>query len=232
MEFLRGILDLCFPPATSCALCGARLPSPVRPCDAICETCWSSLPGIKRNFPPIARHAPTGDASTAPQPIPRMRAAGFYRGNLKRAIWGLKYGGQQHLCEPLGALMARAAADIMPADAIVPVPLHRLREQSRGFNQALLMARVVARLSGSVVAAGKLTRARETLPQSSLKPEERRRNVEGAFQIRPPGALAGRRVILVDDVFTTGSTVRECAKTMLACGAVSVDILVCAMVEE
>ncbi|MGE5484585.1 MAG: ComF family protein [Ignavibacteriales bacterium] len=186
-----------------------------------------SLPGIKMDFRPTG----AGHSSSGGQPISRVRAAGLYRGDLKHAIWRFKYGGEQHLCEPLGALIVRVAEDIVPGAAVVPVPLHPAREKRRGFNQALLLAKVVARLSGSVVEAGKLTRVRETLPQSSLKPGERRHNVEGAFRVAPAGALRGLRILLVDDVFTTGSTVRECARTMLACGARSVDVVVCAMVE-
>ncbi len=221
-DILNGILDLCFPPVSACALCGNRLPRPVPLRDSVCSACLDSLQGIRIDLDP---------ASAEWRGFWRIRAAGPYKGNLKQAIWRFKYGGEQHLCQPIGGLMAKAAVDILPFDAVVPVPLHPFRERQRGFNQSLLLARVVANLTKSVVPAGKLIRVRETLPQNSLKPEERRLNVRGAFRVMPPGALAGSRIVLVDDVFTTGSTVTECSRTILSDGAKSVDVVVCAIVE-
>ncbi|MCR4397641.1 MAG: ComF family protein [Firmicutes bacterium] len=158
-----------------------------------------------------------------------MRAAGPYSGALKRAIWKLKYEKRRDLATPLGLLMAGSVEGLGTVDALVPVPLHPRKEAERGFNQSLLLARAVAEEARLGVLAGKLTRVRETLPQNKLNPGRRRQNVEGAFAVAERRVFAGRRILLVDDVLTTGSTAMECSKAIMADGAENVDVLVCAI---
>jgi ComF family protein len=110
-------------------------------------------------------------------------------------------------------------------DLIMPVPLHPSRLRWRGFNQAALLGNAVARRLGRPLDAGSLVRVRETDPQTGKNMRERRQNIRDAFAIRRPARIANRRVLLVDDVMTTGATVDECARTLLAAGARRVDVL-------
>lgn len=113
-------------------------------------------------------------------------------------------------------------------DAIVPVPLHIARLRWRGFNQAVLLARPLARSWRIPLEPLALRRSRPTAPQVGLGEVERRRNIAGAFEIRDAAAIRGRRVLLVDDVFTTGATVEECSRVLLKGGALAVDVAVLA----
>jgi ComF family protein len=116
-------------------------------------------------------------------------------------------------------------------DVVIPVPLHKQRLKERGFNQSLLLAREVARVFGLEVDYRSLKRIRPTRPQVDLKPDERKKNVKGAFDVKSPERVRGRRVLLVDDVFTTGATVSECARVLKKAGA-EVYVLTLARVER
>jgi ComF family protein len=122
----------------------------------------------------------------------------------------------------MGDLMARYLLDTpLPADVLVPVPLHPRRQRARGYNQSLLLAREVSQRLDLPLAAGAVVRRRDTPPQArAAEADARRRNVAGAFDGRP-GAVAGRRVLLVDDVTTTGATLDACARALLAQGVAS-----------
>lgn len=149
-----------------------------------------------------------------------MRSAYYYEGRLLEAIHRFKYGGDMALLKPLGLLLLDGVKVLgeMP-DAIVPVPLHRKRLKERGFNQSLLLARELSRELSIGVDYLNLKRTLHTHPQINLKAKERRQNVRGAFEAVNPSRLRGRRILLVDDVFTTGATVRECAKALKKTGA-------------
>ena len=145
----------------------------------------------------------------------------------------LKFQGKTALARPLGDLMAEVGATMLPVDAVdclVPVPLHPSREAERGFNQSALLANRVSRRWGVPVEARALRRRRVTLPQTDLDASSRRANVRGAFAVSRPGAVDGRHVLLVDDVFTTGATVSECARVLLDAGATAVGVLTVARV--
>jgi ComF family protein len=150
------------------------------------------------------------------------RAAGEYEGALREIIHAMKYDGRRLLARPLGAMMRAAGSDLLrDAACVVPVPLHPWRRMRRGFNQATDLAR---QLEGPVVHA--LWRTRATLPQTRLTGAARRRNVRRAFTLSPLLArsvrrrhLAGRVVVLVDDVRTTGATLDACAAVLKAAGA-------------
>lgn len=144
-------------------------------------------------------------------------------------ILRFKYGGERYLRRPLGLWLAeslRADARLLrqPADALVPVPLHRRRERERGFNQAEALCHRLAKSTGLPVWRA-LRRARPTAQQSRLSREERRRNLSGAFVTVARRAVSGAHLLLVDDVFTTGSTVHECARVLRQAGAASVRVL-------
>lgn len=129
-----------------------------------------------------------------------------------------------------GALLAQlilASVNAVEADVLVPVPLHRGRLGRRGYNQALELAKPLAASWRLPLAAAALSRVRDTAPQSELTAAQRRRNLRGAF-VADASTVRGRRVLLVDDVITTGSTVREAARTLLAAGAAEVRVLAAA----
>lgn len=147
----------------------------------------------------------------------------LFEGPVREAVHRLKYRGQRALAEPLGGLMAdwweRRGAEV---DLIVPVPLHPKRLRERGYNQAALLAKVMARHVGRPLADdGVLVRVRHTRSQMELGEAQRRRNVIGAFRADEVG-VRGRRVLLVDDVCTTGATLEACTDALRAAGAVEV----------
>jgi ComF family protein len=130
------------------------------------------------------------------------------------------------LAGPLGALLLeRTPLAVGVYDIMLPVPLHVQRLRWRGFNQAQLLARPLAHAAGVRLDPYSLERVRPTRPQVELDEKERRHNVAGAFRVLRPKAVAGRRVLLVDDVYTTGATVDECSRVLLRAGAQSVDVL-------
>jgi competence protein ComFC len=139
-----------------------------------------------------------------------------------------KYGRKVSLGKPLGRLMARGCQEFLEAsqiDLILPVPLHSKRLRWRGFNQSLLLARQVSRMYEAPVDPFLLYRNRETPPQTQLTEEERRKNVRGAFAINAGRTLKDRRVLLVDDVYTSGATVNECSRVLVRAGAREVYVL-------
>lgn len=157
----------------------------------------------------------------------------LYDGAARAALLRFKLADRQHLAVMMAAAMARAAsADelLQPGVLLVPVPLHRWRLWRRGFNQALLLARELSKASGAALSVDGLRRVRATRPSVGLGPAARAANVRGAFRVRDAAAVAGRAVVLVDDVLTSGATATACTKALLAAGAASVDILTYARV--
>jgi ComF family protein len=148
-----------------------------------------------------------------------VRSAAPDDGWLRVAVRSFKYAGETARAGHLGALLLPVLAGLDPIDALVPVPLHPRRERKRGYNQARLLAAVAGRSAGIPVVEA-LVRTRPTAQQVGLDAESRRANVRGAFAIRDGAAIAGCRVVLVDDVLTTGSTLGNCAETLVAGGAV------------
>lgn len=162
------------------------------------------------------------------------RAATLYgpAGPAREAILAFKHTGRDTLGRHLAELMAERSGPILaegPWDVLVPVPLHPRRERQRGFNQAAFLARRVGRRAGLPVAARALRRVRATPPQSG-DPAERRRNVRDAFSVARHSQVAGRHVLLVDDVLTTGATANECARTLRRAGARRVGVYTLARV--
>jgi ComF family protein len=169
---------------------------------------------------------PTSDlcprCQTVPLQIERIRSAVFYEGVLRRAVHKFKYEGITALAAPLGGLMTESwSRHALPTDVVVPVPLHEDRLRERGFNQAALLARELSQEAGLPVDEETLVRHRSTASQVGLDAEERVTNVRGAFRCTSK-ALERRRVLLVDDLCTTGSTLEACAVALREGGASSV----------
>ena len=156
---------------------------------------------------------------------------GPYEGILREWIHLYKYGRVKTMAQPLGELLAEAVPPEEPFDAVVPVPLHWIRRWRRGFNQSELLARGLARrLRIPLLSALRRTRSTET--QAGLSNTARRRNVARAFRCRRTRAVAGKRVLLIDDVMTTGSTAAACALALKRAGAVRIVLATVARVDR
>ncbi len=234
LAFVRYALDALFP--RRCAVCRRAIPSSES--GAICGTCWTAIARIEGPQCPVCgspfrsdaalSHSPThrcGACREAPPSFTRAVSAGLYEGVLAEAIRGCKYRNIVKLIPALSPLL-RPALDALPAaDAVVPVPLHPRRLRQRGFNQSLLLAAWVSRSVERPLWPDALRRIRWTEPQITLDRAQRRSNVRGAFRVRRPRQVKGRRVILVDDVYTTGATANECARVLRGAGAEEVYVV-------
>lgn len=163
-----------------------------------------------------------------PGAFSRARALGVYDQSLKSAIHALKFKGAVALADPLGQLLMvtfRRHWSPGDIDVVAPVPLHWRRFRQRGFNQAYLLIRGWDLPEESVIVRDLLVRRRATAPQTGLDRRQRRVNLKEAFALRRPGQAAGKRVLLVDDVLTTGATAEACARALLRDGAERVDLL-------
>lgn len=156
------------------------------------------------------------------------RALGPYEGLMAELITRFKYQGATYLAHPLGKLMADYKDEIFSfahIEMVVPVPLHPRRLQERGFNQSLLLARVISRIHKIPLEFNVLERIRYTQPQTQLSRLEREKNMRGAFRVRKNHLPAGSNILLIDDVFTSGATVGECARVLKEAGAQQVQVL-------
>lgn len=158
------------------------------------------------------------------------RELGVYEGNLLKAIHLFKYGGKINIARLLGRMLASYPLDFSIYDLLIPVPLHIKRLKERGFNQAVLLSKEIKRAHSIPIEMFGLKRIRATRPQVLLKEKERMLNVKGAFAVKNPANIKGRKVLLIDDVFTTGATVNECAKVLKKAGAERIDVLTLARV--
>ncbi len=193
-----------------------RIETPMCP---VCGMPYRARTGVDHPCPECTDHAP---------PFEQARSVFLYEGALRKAIHRFKYERKPGLARGLGALLADFCggwADDLPWDVVVPVPLYVSKIRKRGFNQALLLSRRIARRTGSSLCVDLLQRTRMTRPQVELSGQERRNNVRNAFSIKQRGECTKKRVLLVDDVITTGATVRECARILRRSGAASVHVI-------
>jgi ComF family protein len=212
--------------------------------DGVCAACWGKLAFIappycpKLGIPFVYDPGPellSMEAIANPPAYARARAAVRYDEVARTLVHALKYHDRTDLAPIMGRWMARAGRELLDgADLLVPVPLHWRRGFSRRYNQSGALARAIARHSGVQLNGNVLRRVRATEQQVGLSRSQRASNVQGAFQVsadRRPD-VQGRRIILVDDVLTTGATVDACARALLRAKAAGVDVLVFARVVE
>jgi len=212
--------------------------------NGLCAACWGKLsfiapPYCERLGIPFAYDPGPGvlsmQALADPPAYQQARAAVRYDEIARTLVHGLKYGDRLELAPLMGRWIARAGHELLSqTDALVPVPLHWRRLWLRRFNQSTLLAKAISHASGVPIAETVLKRVKATAQQVGLSKTERAQNVQGAFRVPPESkaAVAGRRLILVDDVLTSGATVDAGARALLRAGAVKVDVLVFARVVD
>ena len=228
---MRPLMDLLFPPF--CPLCQERMEEDDQ---TICAACRNGLAAVGAPRCPVCgarcagRRRGNGCEFCPPRPIhfDSARAAVLYAGPGAEAVKALKFRARVELAAVMARKMAPVLAEELlsqrPVDWIVPVPLHFTRRLRRGFNQSELIGRELGRLAGVPLLDGALRRIRRTRQQTFLEVKERRKNVEGAFAVADSQAVLGRRLLLVDDVFTTGATCNACARVLREAGAEAVEV--------
>jgi ComF family protein len=235
----RGIergLRLVYPPA--CVACGAATAD----VQGLCAGCWGRIgfitaPYCERLGTPFAidlggpLHSPAAIAD--PPVFGRARAVCRYDDVARELVHKFKYGDRMELGVALGRMMGLAGAHLLDeADVLVPIPLHRVRIWTRRFNQAAVLARIIGQPRKLPVASRTLVRVKHTRPQVGLSRPQRADNLQGAFRVADGGraAIEGRRVLLIDDVLTTGATANAASRVLLRAGAAKVDVLTFARV--
>ena len=225
---LQGLVSLFYPP--TCAGCGAATESG----DHLCSRCEDEAPRLSAPFcdrcsqpfaGAIADHFTCANCHDRDLHFEAAISVYRSRGVVRKVMHDFKYGGQVHLRHVLGRWLAETLQDSRlqgrQFDYIAPVPLHPARERERTFNQAHLLARLLGRASGWPVRP-LLQRIRYTTTQTRFDRQERMENLAGAFRLRPGADVQDCRVLLIDDVLTTGSTLSECALVLRQAGALSV----------
>ncbi len=229
--FLKTLFQFFFPP--QCYCCETFLPEGLR---GLCSDCLS---GIRWIEPPLCTKCGIpflspgekshlcGSCLDQNRFFTMSRALGYYEGPFREAIHRWKYEGKVYLSPLFGEWMARDffqhwTIDLF--DLVIPVPLHPQRLRERGFNQALLLAKELSRRTGIPYRMQVLEKTKPTVPQVSLNGREREKGVKGAFHLMDEGEVKEKGILVVDDVYTTGATVNECARVLLAGGAKRVDV--------
>lgn len=230
-----------------CRACGQRLLTEEN--GFFCPTCWEMSARVSRPFCSVCGRPHQGTVGfgfptnfpcaecrrKGPSPLRRTYGAALYEDAIEEAIKLFKFNGRQRLAKPLGALMAAfalAEMDVAAYDSVVPVPLHKVRERDRGFNQSRLLALEILPVFPNAVFDESLKRIRPTRIQSrSTGQSERRANVAGAFAVEGD-LLTGKTVLLIDDVVTTGVTTSECAVALRRAGVCAVDVFAPALVSS
>ena len=236
----RALFDVLLPPR--CALCGAEVDRQGLLCaDCFRQTGFISEPVCARCGVPFDS-AEAGGAERLcpacreePPVFDRARAALRYDAQGRRLILPFKHGDRTELTTVLAPQMARAGTALLKAaDVLVPVPLHRWRLFHRRYNQAALLAKALGRMAGRRCVPDALKRVRSTAPLGERSAAERAAEVADAFAVRSNRArlVRNQRVLLIDDVMTSGATANGCARALLAAGATSVDVLVAARVPD
>lgn len=233
---LHAAVDFVLPPY--CLICTERIDA----AGTLCARCWGRIDFISRPMCPRTGRPFGHDPGSGVESVEalsgrlrydRARVVARYDDAVRDLVHALKYRDRLDVARPLGRLMARAGVELMSdANVLVPVPLYGMRLWRRRYNQSALLARSVGDATGVPVRTDLLVRTRATRPQVGLTASQRQRNVSGAFAVpdRLAGEVAGRRIVLVDDVITTGATIDACAGCLRRAGATRVDVLALARV--
>jgi ComF family protein len=231
-----GLLDLAVP--MTCHGCRAQVSAP----GGLCPECWGQLELVSAPVcdvygTPMSHDAGPGAVSAraieAPPGWHQARGAVVFNDASQALIHALKYRDSHEVAPAMARMMMHAGRDVLAeADIIAPVPLHRWRLWSRRYNQSALLAGEIAKLAGKPCVADLMVRLRNTRSQVGLGQGERNRNVRGAFDVSAAhvAAVAGAKVVLIDDVMTSGATAGECARTLVKAGAAQADLVVFALV--
>ncbi|MGU3573917.1 ComF family protein [Brucellaceae bacterium C25G] len=231
VKAMRAIADILFPP--SCIGCRRHVSYP----GSLCPQCWSDIRFIEQPYCPVlgtpfahdfGSHFLCAEAIANPPPFKRLRSAVLHKGAAQRMAVSLKFYDRTDLAPWMAQWLARAGYELLDeCDVIIPVPLYRWRFWKRRYNQSAELARALAKTASKPFCADALIRSRNTVQQTGLGSKERQRNVDGAFKVPDKGDIhiRGRRILLIDDVYTTGATVRSATRTLLRHGAQSVDVL-------
>jgi len=221
-----GVLELIYPP--KCLICGEL------GCPWICDACRAKIDPVPQPYCPTCGH-PMFDVFCNSchgrrRSFTAARAAGEYSGVLKEAVHHFKFNGHRMLAPILADLFYAYlihSTDFpwRSADVIIPIPIRNARKRERGYNQSELLAEELSRLINKPLARNAVKRIGSSHPQVNLSREERLKNVKGAFQVVFPSELVKKKVLLIDDVATTCSTVHECSRTLLDAGASKVYVL-------
>ena len=230
---LTGLADIIFP--SRCVVCGIVLSNNER--IRICSECLSRTGFVKAPICsccglPFVNYEGTnhlcGECTSSKQYFSVARSVGKFEEPLLDVIHQFKYKGKIAVGETLGRLMAEFEYDSFSIEGyslILPVPLHQRRLKERGFNQSVILAREIAMRYSIHLDFGTLKRTIHTKPQTGLGKKQRSTNVKGVFEVTDSGRIDGERVVLIDDVYTTGSTVRECARVLVKSGVEEVAVL-------
>jgi len=233
-QLFHALLDVFLPPI--CHICHSFIPNAGTL--HICKTCRDSLPLVSSPLCPVCGIPFIGTGSdhrcsaclSNPPHFDTARAHFLYEGPIRDLIHSFKYNRKTHLRNPL-ALMTLEGMSVFLVNQnphlIIPVPLHRSRLRQRGFNQAVLLGRAISHQLSLPMSPNTLARTRPTEPQIDLSAAQRQVNVKGAFTVSKPDQVAGKRILLLDDVMTTGSTMNECAKELKKAGA---DVVIAATI--
>lgn len=241
---LDSLATVFFP--APCRLCGELLTTATR--IPVCPLCWGRVRPLElvcacvlcqRPLSPVHQLADReplcGLCRRGLQDFDRLRSFGGFDGALRDLLHLFKYNRVAPLARPLARLLGVVVHQepaLRQVDAVVPVPLHPRRERTRGYNQAELLARELARELHLELETSALARIRDTASQTGLTPRQRRENVRGAFAVRAASRVAGRRILLIDDVATTGATLNACARTLKRAKAAAVEAVTVARVVE
>jgi ComF family protein len=235
-----SLLNLVFPPF--CTLCKDELTRVTA--QGLCDDCLEGFHYINNPICTLCG-APFTSKTMENHPcsictkdkiyFSEARSVVLYKGAARDAIKGFKYRSDTNLGTPLGSLFAAYSSPLLPIaqnTTVMPVPLHKNRLKERGFNQSLSLARAFAKVHKLRLDYLKLIRIKDTMPQVRLKGKERADNIKGAFKLKDNNSFKDSSILLVDDVYTTGATVKECSKVLIKGGAARVSVLTLARVAE